>query len=266
MTLELTSVAYEVRDGAAFLTIDRPEAMNALNNTVLAELCRCVDAAAEDRAASCIVVTGSGDRAFCAGGDLKEMGAPVDAVKEHQGRGALAELFTRLWSCGKPTIARVDGYCLAGGFGLALACDIVVATERSTFGAPEVKVGLWPYMISLPLIRSMPPKQALRLMMTGERVRAARGVELGFVSELVADVTELDEKVAWFVAELAQVSQQALALGRGLFYSIVDHEPQNRLATLHTGLGLALTMPDATEGLAAFAEKRPARWAHTLRA
>ncbi|ALL79786.1 hypothetical protein AD006_32185 (plasmid) [Pseudonocardia sp. EC080610-09] len=258
--MNFTSILLDVRDGAAVITINRPEQRNALNNTVLAELGHAVELATADPEVSSIVLTGAGEKAFCAGGDLKEMGAPVDALAEHRGRGALAEFFGKLWAAGKPTIARVDGYCLAGGFGVALACDIVVASDRSTFGAPEVKVGLWPYMITLPLIRSMPPKLALKLMMTGERIDARRGAEIGFVTDVVSP-DQLDTQVTDYVSTFRSVSPQAVALGRGAFYQVVDHEPQARLSQLHAGLGVALTMPDAAEGLAAFAEKRPPRWA-----
>jgi enoyl-CoA hydratase len=262
MTESFRYVLLERRDGASVVTINRPEQRNALNNTVLAELGRAVDTAAADPETACIVITGAGDKAFCAGGDLKEMGAPDDRLAEHRGRGALAAFFGKLWAAGKPTIARVDGYCLAGGFGVALACDLVVASDRSTFGAPEVKVGLWPYMISLPLIRSMPPKQALKLMMTGERVDARRGAELGFLTDVVP-ADRLDEVVGEYVRTFRTVSPQALALGRSSFYQVVDHEPQARLALLHANLSVGLTLPDAAEGLAAFAEKRAPRWAAT---
>ena len=164
-----------------------------------------------------------------------------------------------LWTADKPTLARVNGHCLAGGFGIALACDLVVATPRSTFGSPEVKVGLWPYMISLPMIRSMPAKEALRLMLTGERVDAEEGKRIGFVSEIVAEDV-LDARIAEYAELFRAVSPQAVALGRRTFYSVLDHDPDARLALLHATLGVALTMPDAAEGMAAFAEKRSPRW------
>lgn len=259
MTLDLSAVLVRIDDATATVTINRPEQRNALNNTVIAELRQAVAHAVAAEEVRSIVITGAGGEAFCAGGDLKEMGAPVDAIAEHRGRGQLAALFTDLWSSGKPTIARVDGYCLAGGFGLALACDIVVASDVSSFGAPEVHVGLWPYMITVPLVRSMPPKTALSLMMTGRRVNAAEGQALGFLSEVVP-AEDLDAAVAAYTTSFARVSPQALALGRSAFYSVVDHDTTGRLAELHAGLGLALTTPDAAEGLAAFREKRDPAW------
>ena len=131
-----------------------------------------------------VVLTGAGDEAFCSGADLGSMGQGTatggstsdpaaktpDFLEQHQARGELARLFEQLWGLGKPTIARVQGWAMAGGFGLALACDMVVCSEKARFGAPEVNVGLWPFMITVPLVRSMPPKKALELMLTGRVV------------------------------------------------------------------------------------------------
>ena len=126
-------------------------------------------------------------------------------MRAHDGRGMLADLFRDMWDLGKPTIARVRGYALAGGFGLALACDFVVASDDARFGTPEVNVGLWPYMITVPLLRSMPPKRVLELMMTGRRVDAAEAERIGFVTQVVP-VDELDGAVDELAATLASKS------------------------------------------------------------
>src|ERR1035438_484556 len=97
----------------------------------------------------------------------RDPGGPTDEdADHHMARGWLAELFEEMWQLGKPTIARVQGWALAGGFGLALACDMLIASEQARFGAPELNVGLWPYMVTVPMLRSMPPKKALELMLT----------------------------------------------------------------------------------------------------
>ena len=132
-----------------------------------------------------VVLTGAGDKAFCAGADLGGMADGASHLDLHDSRGELAGLFADLWDLGKPTIARVRGYALAGGMGLALACDLVVAADDAVFGTPEIDVGLWPYMITVPLMRSMPPKKALELMMTGRRVGAAEAERIGFVTQVV---------------------------------------------------------------------------------
>src|SRR5258705_1113380 len=129
----------------------------------------------------------------------------------HDGRGELARLFAMLWESGKPIVARVRGYALAGGFGLCLACDLVVAADDAQFGTPEIDVGLWPFMITVPLVRSMPPKVALELMMTGRRVGAEEAQRIGFVNRFVA-VADLDSTVAEVAATLASKSPALMKL------------------------------------------------------
>jgi enoyl-CoA hydratase/carnithine racemase len=219
--------------------------------------------AAEDHAVRVVVLAGAGDEAFCAGADLGKMtGADepeAGVLAVHEARGVLAEVFGALWGLGKPTVARVQGYALAGGFGLALACDLVVASERALFGAPEVNVGLWPYMITVPLIRSMPPKQALELMLTGRRVDAAEGQRLGFVTKVVPH-GELDGAVSELAQTLASKSPAVMKLGRDAFYAVWDMAAPEALAHLHAMLSLTAQTEDAAEGIAAFLEKRAPQW------
>ncbi|MGE0502786.1 MAG: enoyl-CoA hydratase/isomerase family protein [Rhizobiaceae bacterium] len=251
-------VLMERRGSAARLTISRPERRNAINAEVLAGLRAGLAAARDDRAIRVVVITGAGDEAFSAGGDLSDLG-DGDAFDAHRGRSQLTALFRDLWELGKPTIARVQGYALAGGFGIAAACDFIVASEKAVFGVPESGVGIWPYMITVPLLQTMAPKQALKLMLTGERVSAAEGLKLGFVTEVV-EHGALDEAVDAFTAKLAQASPQATALGRGAFYAALNHDVDARLRMLEAMLTVNLSMPDAAEGIAAFREKRSPAW------
>jgi enoyl-CoA hydratase/carnithine racemase len=177
----------------------------------------------------------------------------------HEGRGGLADLFLELYALGKPTIARVFGYALAGGMGLALACDLVVAADDAQFGTPEIDVGLWPYMITVPLMRSMPPKKALELMLTGRRVDAAEAERIGFVTKVVP-VAELDAAVDELASTIASKSPAILKLGRDSFYEVWDRDAADALSHLHPLLTLTTLTEDSQEGLAAFAEKRPPRW------
>ncbi len=126
-----------------------------------------------------------------------------------------------MWELGKPTIATVRGYALAGGFGVALMCDVVVAADDAVFGTPEINVGLWPMMITVPMLRSMPPKVALELMMTGRRVGADEAARIGFVNRVVP-VAELDAAVKELAAVLASKSPSVMKLGRDAFYNVLD--------------------------------------------
>jgi enoyl-CoA hydratase/carnithine racemase len=177
----------------------------------------------------------------------------------HEARGELARLFDDLWSLGKPTVARVRGFCLAGGFGLAMSCDLVVAADDATFGTPEIDVGLWPYMITVPLCRSMPPKRALELMMTGRRIDAAEADRLGILARLVP-VEGLDEAVGELAASLVAKSPAVMRLGRDSFYAVWDLGATEALRVLHPMLTVTTELEDAAEGIAAFVEKRPPTW------
>jgi enoyl-CoA hydratase len=256
-------VLYQVEAGVARVTINRPERRNAMSWEVMRGLRQVLSEAAQDSEVRVVVLAGAGDEAFCAGADLGKMtGADepeAGILAVHEARGVLADVFTALWQLGKPSVARVQGFALAGGFGLALACDLVVASERARFGAPEVNVGLWPYMITVPLVRSMPPKQALELMLTGRRVDAAEALRLGFVTRVVPH-GELDVAVSELAETLAAKSPAVMKLGRDAFYAVWDMAAPEALAHLHAMLSLTAQTEDAAEGIAAFLEKRAPRW------
>ena len=254
-----SEVRYDAANGIARLTIDRPERRNAISWDVVRLLRAGVRRAAEDPDVRVLVLTGAGDQAFCSGADLAGMGEGASFAELHDARGELAGLFHDLWGCGMPTIARVRGYALAGGFGLAMACDLVVASDDAVFGAPEIGVGLWPYMITVPLVRSLPPKKALELMLTGRRVTAAEADEMGFVTRVVP-VAELDRAVDDLAQQLAGHSPVAMRLGRQSFYDTWDAAAATALPHLHVMLTLANQTDDAKEGIAAFQAKRPPRW------
>jgi enoyl-CoA hydratase/carnithine racemase len=253
-------VLVTLADGVARVTIDRPERRNAMSWTVMRGLRRAMAWARDEQAVRVVVLTGSGDAAFCAGADLGGMADEEHAFfDQHRSRGELAALFHDMWSLGKPVIARVQGWAVAGGLGLALACDLVVASERARFGAPEINVGLWPYMITVPMVRSMPAKKALELMMTGRVVDAAEADRLGFVTKVVPH-DELDAAVDELAATLAGKSPAVMKLGRDAFYAVWDMAAADALAHLHAMLTLTAQTADAAEGIAAFLEKRPPRF------
>ena len=242
----------------ATITIDREERRNALSWEVIRELRAALAEAKVDPDVRVVVLTGAGDTAFCAGADLGGM-AGADHTALHESRGELADLFRDLYALGKPTVARVRGFALAGGFGLALACDLVVAADDAQFGTPEIDVGLWPFMITVPLVRSMPPKVVLELMMTGRRVDAEEAQRLGFVTRVVP-VDALDGAVAELTATLAAKSPAIMKLGRDSFHAVWDLAADEALRLLHPMLTVTTQTEDAAEGIAAFREKRPPVW------
>jgi enoyl-CoA hydratase/carnithine racemase len=247
------------------LTINRPERRNAMTWDVIRGLREQVARAKADPAVRVVVVTGQGDQAFCAGADLSGMvprhpGGDTDEYLDHHlARGWLAELFEELWSLGKPTVARVQGWAMAGGFGLALACDLVIASDQARFGAPELNVGLWPYMVTVPMLRSMPPKKALELMLTSRVVGAAEAERIGFVTQVVA-ADRLDGAVAEIAAVLASKPPGVMRMGRESFYAVLDSAATEALPYLHAMLTVTSQTAEAAEGIAAFIEKRPPAW------
>jgi len=212
-------VLYRVQEQVARITINRPARRNSLNWAAIEEMRRGLDRAKVDPDVRVVVLSGAGDRAFCSGADLSDLAAGGTELELHDRRGSVAGLFEDLWALGKPTIAEVRGFALAGGFGLALSCDLVVCSDDSTFGAPEIDIGLWPYMVTVPLVRSMPPKKALELMLTGRRVGAAEAERLGFVTRVVA-ADELAGAVSELAATLAAKPPAAMKLGRDSFYAV----------------------------------------------
>lgn len=254
-----SEVLYEVGGAIARVMINRPERRNSMSYGVMQGLRDAVAAAKADDAVRVLVLTGAGDKAFCAGADLGGIAENAGAAAAHEGRGLLADLFREMWDLGKPTIARVRGFALAGGFGLALACDVVIAADDAQFGTPEVNVGLWPYMITVPMLRSMPSKTVLELQMTGRRVGAEEAQRIGFVSRVVP-VDELDTAVDEFASALASKSPLVLRWGRDAFYRVLEMEADAALDYLQGMLTIHTQSEDAAEGVAAFAEKRAPQW------
>jgi enoyl-CoA hydratase len=255
----VAEVEFEIEHHVARITINRPERRNAMSFDVMRMLRDAVDRVAEDESVNVAVLTGAGDRAFSAGADLVDMRTNSSAVEAHEARGLLAEVFRSLWRLEKPTIARVRGFALAGGFGLAMACDFVIASTDAQFGTPEIDVGLWPYMITVPLLRSMPPRFALELMATGRRVGAEEAARVGFVNRVVP-IDDLDASVDDLAKGLASKSPLILGWGKRSFYRTLEMNTDSALDYLQGMLTLTTLSKDSAEGIAAFAEKRKPEW------
>jgi len=252
-------VLYEAADGIGRVTINREASRNSISWAVMTAMREIVADVRSNPDVRVLVLTGAGEKAFSAGADLTGVAEGAGFTDLHHARGEMARLFVELWQMGKPTIARVRGYALAGGFGLALSCDMVIASDDAQFGTPEIDVGLWPYMITVPLMRSMPPKKALELMITGRRLSALEGEQIGFVNRVVP-VDQLDAIVDELARTLASKPPAVMKLGRDAFYAVWDQSAENALHLLHPMLTLTTLTEDAKEGIAAFLEKRAPRW------
>lgn len=251
-------VRYEMLDGRATITIDEPERRNPMSVETMHELRDRMRGALADAAVRVVVFTGAGEKAFSAGGDLSS-GFVDDPIGLHRERGQLADLFRLMWRGGKPTVARVNGHALAGGFGLAVACDITICVNDAKLGVPEINVGLWPMMITAAIGKAMPRKAALELMMTGRLITPSEALALGAVSRVVPRET-LDAAVDETVAALTSKSSAALMLGRDAFYETIDLDVDTALDRLQGGLTSVSLTEDSREGVKAFIEKRSPEW------
>src|SRR2546427_8889064 len=189
----LSDVLLEVDGAIATVTLNRPEQRNPLSSSMIRDLRLALDWCKQEAAVSVVVLTGAGDRAFCAGADLSSFGGEQSPLELHRDRHALAELFMEMNEIGKPIVGRVNGHALAGGFGLACACDLLVAVESASFGTPEINVGVWPAMIQAVLARNLPRKVMLEMVLLGERWTAAQMKAVGLVNRVVADHAALDQ-------------------------------------------------------------------------
>lgn len=250
-------VEYEVNEGRATITISDPERRNPISVTTMEGLLEATGKGLDDGSVRVLVYTGAGD-VFSAGGDLSSSFVD-DAVGLHRERGVLADLFRLMIRGGKPTVARVNGHALAGGFGLAIACDVTICVDDAKLGTTEVAVGLWPMMISALLVRVMPRKAALELMLTGRVIDPFEAQRLGAVSRVVSSA-DLDRAVDETVAALQSKSAATLMIGRDSYHGIADLDFDAALDRLQVGLTSVAMSDDAAEGVAAFLEKREPRW------
>ena len=256
---EQDTVLYDVDGGIARLTINRPDRRNAINPEVVRGLASGLSTAEADPSVRVVVLTGAGDRAFCAGGDLGGMADSDGAVERHFVRAEVGDLFRALRASHLPVIARVNGHALAGGFGLMLACDLVIATDDAQIGTPEVNIGLWPFMISAVIQRDLPRKVALEMMLSGRRYDAETGLKWGFINRVVAR-GDLDGVVDELAHELASKSPVILKLGKRSFYAAEDMDFDAALDYLAGMLTVCLESEDTIEGVTAFIEKREPQW------
>lgn len=253
--MDTPPLRYRIDGAVARFTIDREAHRNALNPEVVDRLLTGLEAAATDPAVRVVLLTGAGDKAFCAGADLG--GATAEASRASFAR--YADLLKRLAGFPKPTVARVKGYCLAGGMGLMLACDIVIAASTARFGTPEVNVGLFPMMIGALIYRNVLRKQALQMVLLGERFDAPKALEMGLLTRIAAP-QDLDREVETLLAQLAAKSPIGMRLGKEAFHRMADMPFEAAVDFLAGQLAAVAATEDAAEGITAFFEKRTPRF------
>ena len=249
----------DVNDGVASVTLNRPEVRNALNATLIRELEQALSALEADQVARVIVLEGAGDKAFCAGADLKGVGDRGTTLQARESFGGLARILEAMARMKTPVIAKVHGFALAGGCGLAAGCDIVVAADDAVFGLPEIKIGLLPLIVMAPILRSVGRKRGMLMILSGEQVSAREAYEMGLVSRLVPRA-ELSPAVDALARTLAGFSPTALGLAKEAAATVAGMEYGASLRYLREMITLVALSDDAREGIKAFFEKRAPNW------
>jgi enoyl-CoA hydratase/carnithine racemase len=252
------SVVLEKRGNAYWITINRPEKRNAINGEVVAGIAKGFRDAHDDAEVRVIVLTGAGEKAFCAGADLVNTGAAF-AFDFSKPNVDYADLLRLAQNATKPSIARVNGVCMAGGMGLLCMTDMAVAADSAIFGLPEVKVGVFPMQV-MSLLQDIAPRRLINeWALTGEPFDARAAQAAGLLNHVVPS-SELDAKIEWLIGRIVDKSPTAIRRGKYAMRAIAAMSFDQAIAYTESQIALTAMTEDAKEGLAAFAEKRKPAW------
>jgi len=253
-----SSVILDKRGQSLWITINRPDKRNALNGDVIAGIARGYRAAHEDADVRVIVLTGVGDKAFCAGADLQNSGAAF-AMDFSRPNADYADLLRLAKSATKPAIARINGVCMAGGMGLLCMTDMAIAADHVMFGLPEVKVGVFPMQV-LSLLQDIAPSRLVNeWALTGEPFDPKAALAAGLLNYAVP-AAELDAKIDWLIGRIIDKSPTAIRRGKYAMRAIAAMSFDESIAYTESQIAVLAMTEDAKEGLKAFAEKRKPVW------
>jgi enoyl-CoA hydratase/carnithine racemase len=253
-------VTYEADDdGVATLTLNDPDTRNSLSAELLVALVAGLERARDDAEVRCVVLASSHEKVFSSGANLGGFAQEVSLVAKHEASERFLELFKLIGSLGKPTICAARGHVLAGALGIAMACDLIVASEQATFGTPEINVGAFPFMIMALIYRNVPRKKANELLLLGERLNAKEALEAHIVNRVVP-AEQFDEAVSEWALKLARSSPVIMRLGKDAMRRQLDMDLDDALDYLRAQLTLAMSTDDIVEGVSAFFEKREPQW------
>ncbi len=246
-------------DGVATITLNDPDTRNSLSGEMLEGLIDAFTRARDDDAVRCVVLASSHEKVFSSGGNLGGFAADVTVVDKHFASARFVSLFKLIGDLPKPTICAARGHVLAGALGVALACDLILASEQATFGTPEINVGTFPFMIMALIYRNVPRKKVNEMLLLGERLSAEEAREAGIVNRVLA-AEEFDGAVADWAGRLAGKSPVIMRLGKEAMRRQLDMPLDDALDYLRAQLSLALSTEDIVEGVTAFFEKRDPQW------
>jgi enoyl-CoA hydratase len=246
-------------DGVATITMNDAGTRNALSEQMLGGLIDAFERAREEDGARCVVLASSHERTFSSGANLGGFAADAPLVQRHFGSERFVSLFKLIGELGKPTVVAAGGHVLAGALGIALACDLIVASEQASFGTPEIDVGAFPFMIMALIYRNVPRKKANEMLLLGERLTAQEALAAGIVNRVVP-AGELETAVREWAVKLARKSPVIMRLGKQAMRRQLDMPLDDALDFLRAQLTLAMSTEDIVEGVSAFFEKREPVW------
>ncbi len=258
--MSYATLRYDVSGaGVGTIALDQPDTRNALSDELLGDLIAALQAARDDDAVRCVVLTSTHDRVFSAGANLAGFAADVPLVHKHFGTERFPQLFRLLGELGKPSICAANGHVLAGALGIALACDLIIAREGARFGTPEINVGVFPFMIMALIYRNVGRKKTNELLLLGEQISAEEAHRIGIVNRVVP-AEEFDAAVAEWAEKLAAKSPVMMRLGKDAMFRQQDMAFADAIDFLRSQLTIAFSTEDIQEGVKAFFEKREPEW------
>lgn len=248
--MSASDLIYSVEDNVARIVINREQKRNSITAELQSLFLTHLDLAERDDSVRALCISGASDKSFCSGADLSGSGQDgSNAVKK------FADLLKRIAGYPKPTVARVNGSCMAGGIGLMLACDIVIAVDDATFGTPEVDIGLFPMMIGALLFKNIPRKKAMEMALLGNKLTAQEALNMGMLTRTVPKAA-LDGEVERILKILVSNSPIGMKIGKQAFYAIEDMPFEQAIDFLSDKLLEVASTEDAIEGITAFLQKR----------
>ncbi len=253
-----TAVTHRVQESVFWITIDRPQLRNAINDDVIAGIAEGLRQAESAPDVRAVVLTGAGDRAFCAGADLQPDSDIFEFDFSDPGTD-YARLLRQGVECKLPLIARVNGTCVAGGMGLLSMCDMAVATDDARFGLPEVRIGMFPMQVASVMQHLVPRRRFAEMCLAGELITAQEALAMDLVNYVVPRGS-LDDKLAWLLGRILDKSPTAIRRGKHALRAISDMSFAQSIAYTEAQLGSLRMTKDAAEGLASFVEKRKPVW------
>ena len=253
--MEEKDLLLKIENNVAYITINREKQRNSLSVSAIELFRKYLNDIQENDTVRVVQVTGAGEKAFCTGADLGSTMGSTMGSSEKEAYQAYADLLKQISKFPKSTIGKINGYCLAGGMGLMLACDIVIAADNAKFGTPEVNVGLFPMMIGALIFRNVPRKQAMEMILSGRTLTSAEALDMGIITRIEPKEL-LDEETDKTLELMASKSPIGLKIGKQAFYEMADMPFEQAVDYLSGKLGEVVSTEDATEGIKAFMEKR----------